>query len=60
MWLVHEQWHTFYGSGACKHCCAHNTTEDIRYCEVLEGSESPEVCPIWDEFVQRNEIKVYL
>jgi len=29
-------------------------------CEVLDGQEDTCECPVWQEFVERNEIKIYL
>lgn len=57
--LVAEQWESHYGSGDCRNCNSLNTTDEIPYCEVYEGSERVQGCPAWQEFVHFNEIKVY-
>lgn len=57
-WLVAEQWESHYGGGECRNCISYNTTEQIPYCEVYEGGENVRECPVWQEFVHYNEIKV--
>lgn len=53
-----EQWESHYGSGDCRHCNSLNRTEAVPYCEVVEGGESVQECPVWQEFVRFNEIKL--
>jgi len=56
-YLISEQWETFWGSGVCETCNCLNTNE-IPYCEVYNGQEGVSECPIWQEFVAYNEIKI--
>lgn len=58
-WVVKDYWEDHYGGGSCKHCNAYNTTDEYPHCEVVEGLERVDVCPVYDEFVNRNEIKIY-
>lgn len=32
--------------------------DPVRYCEVYEGGESVRECPVWQEFVHYNEIRI--
>lgn len=58
-WVVDEQWSESYGYGDCRNCNSLNTTEGQPYCEVVEGQERIDQCPVWQEFVERNEIRIY-
>ena len=58
MWLVVEQWESYYGGGDCRSCNSYNTTEQVPYCEVYEGGESVRECPVWQEFVRFNETRM--
>lgn len=58
MWIVVQQWESYYGGGDCRNCNSYNTTEHVPYCEVYEGGESVQECPVWQEFVSFNEIRM--
>lgn len=57
-WVVDQQWENHYGGGDCRNCNSLNKTEDIPYCEVYVGSERVNECPVWQEFVHFNEIRI--
>ena len=58
MWIVTQQWENHYGGGDCRNCNSLNDTEAVRYCEVYEGGESVRECPVWQEFIHYNEIRI--
>lgn len=54
--IIFEHWHTYWGHcEECQNCNLKNEGE----CEVMEGRERETECPVWQEFVQYNEIKLY-
>lgn len=57
-WVVSQAWEENYGRGDCKDCNLCNTDQGIR-CEVLDGQENVDQCPIWQEFVRYNEVRIY-
>lgn len=59
MWVVDNTWHTNYGGGVCATCNNLNTTEQVPFCEVLEGTEDAGQCPEWQDYVAYNEIRIY-
>lgn len=56
VWLAEGQWARSFGRGRCEHCNSHNRTGPVPYCEVVEGSEDPGECPVFQEFVESYEI----
>lgn len=52
--IVEEQWESNYGGGECTNCSAFNPHE----CEVYTGKERVTECPVWQDFVRYNEIKL--
>lgn len=56
LFLIQEHWNLYWGqSEECQNC--NNKSE--AGCEVLEGRERETECPVWQEFVQYNEVKLY-
>lgn len=54
-WLVVEQWENNYGGGACHHC----NSRDNHECDVYGGKENINECPVYQDFIRYNEIKIY-
>jgi len=57
--FVEEFWEGSWGSGVCSTC---NSLEKEDYgmnCQVVSGTESPDNCRAYQEFIEINEIKVY-
>ena len=52
--VVAKQWYTFFGSGACENCTSHSDGS----CQVVEGRESEKECPVFQEFVDFEEIRL--
>lgn len=52
--LISNQWFTFYGSGSCEDC----NNKDENSCQVIEGIEKESECPVFQEFVELEEIKL--
>ena len=57
--VVEDAWAMNWGLGDCKDCECIEEWDDALSCVVESGSESVEQCPIWQEFVYNNEIKIY-
>lgn len=57
--IAEDTWNSNYGTGVCANCNYINNTDRIPYCEVVHGVEKINRCPVWQEFVQFNEVKVY-
>lgn len=57
--IVEETWSRNWGFGECKDCVCIEEWDGALSCVVESGSESVEQCPIWQEFVLDNEIKIY-
>lgn len=49
-----EKWYTFFGSGACENC----TSPSEGSCQVVEGRESEKECPVFQELVDFEEIRL--
>ena len=55
--VVDDYWQGHYGGGECARCnllC----DDGERTCQVVDGQESVTECPVWQDFVQYNEIKL--
>jgi hypothetical protein len=52
-----EQWWIRGACGDCR-CIACDSQTFAPYCQVLEGRESMEECGLFQEFIQRNEIRI--
>jgi hypothetical protein len=59
-WIAEKTWNKYYGAGPCDECMCNNDIGETAYCEVVEGQEGPQQCPVWQEYVAKHEIKVYL
>ena len=57
--IVANQWHENFGGGDCEGCNLVNKQECAPYCEVLMGQEKTAECPVWQEHVRFNEIRIY-
>jgi len=53
-WVVVKHWREFYGH--CADCEVCNLYSD-HTCQVVEGQESHQECPVFQEFVRFNEIR---
>lgn len=58
-WIAKSTWNDSFGAGECQNCISNNQTEEIPYCEVVEGQAEASMCPKWQEFVEYNEIRLY-
>ncbi|HET8686851.1 MAG TPA: hypothetical protein VFM18_09320 [Methanosarcina sp.] len=56
--IAEQTWNENFGTGNCADCVNLNN-DNIPYCEVVEGQEKITECPVWQEFVQFNEVKIY-
>ncbi len=43
-------WNQWFGAGLCTACNCLNTTEEVPYCEVVQGQESAKYCAAVQEF----------
>lgn len=58
--VVYQQWASSYGTDAvCSGCHCFNNSGEYPYCEVDAGQEGVESCPVWQDFVQQHEIRIY-
>lgn len=53
--IVEDYWEAHYGTGDCSNCISYE--EGI--CQVVDGQEEVTECPVWQEFVSYEEIKIY-
>ena len=57
--IVREYWETYYGSsGDCEECILLDTTEGYNQCQVINGIEKETECPVFQEFIQLEEINL--
>lgn len=56
--IASQQLEQHWGGGDCASCNCLSTDEGP-VCDVVDGREHVSECPVWQEFVQVNEIKVY-
>lgn len=52
--IVYQAWAENFGTGACADCMMNHGD----HCEVDQDQESPAECPIWQEHVQREGIRL--
>lgn len=57
VWVAKQQWEKAWGSGECRQCHCCNRNDVVPYCEVVEGQERVTECPVFQDFVQYNEIR---
>ena len=56
--LVDDYWESHWGSGECKNCNCLTEMDGILSCDVYVGGDKPKECPIVQEFIYYNEIKL--
>lgn len=49
-----HQWNTYFGTGACEECHANEGNS----CQVVDGREDAKECPVWQEFVDYESIRL--
>ena len=54
--LVQSQWLTYFGSGDCENC--NLRCEDENTCNVFDGIEKTKECPVVQEFIQQNDVRL--
>ncbi len=52
--VVAQQWYTFFGLGACENCISNSDGS----CQIVEGRESEKECPVFQELVDFEEIRL--
>ena len=53
-----DTWDSNYGQGACDGCLCVDKDDDALLCQVLDGRERVTECPLWQEYVEFNEIRL--
>lgn len=53
--IADDYWTAHFGGGDCRNC----NSQDDNGCQVVNGAESLDQCPVWQEFVEANEIRLY-
>lgn len=56
--LVEEYWGSSYGTGLCAECNALSFVDGLPCCQVVDGQEKVTVCPVWQEHILSNEIRL--
>ena len=54
--LVRNYWEANWGNNECSNCHLYNKEEN--HCQVVEGVEREDECPVFQEFVSFQEIRL--
>ncbi len=56
---VEATWEANYGGGECRECRYLDDEYGDRQCQVVNGAEPARACPVFQELLRANEVRLY-